>query len=141
MHRITLKAPGNLKQLAERVGTLHQQPLDRAHPLWQFYLIDGLEDGKVAMFGKMHHGVIDGRTFVQVVSNWLALSPTTTHRACDVGRPAAARRPRPGTAGPPSACSARGLDKAAGVASTVGSLYRMLAAQALAASLAPKARR
>ena len=132
VHRITLKAPGNLRQLAEKVGTLHQQPLDRAHPLWQFYLIDGLEDGKVALFGKMHHGVIDGRTFVQVVSNWLALSPRqrTVHAMWE-GLPQRTGR-APARAAPADRLL-RVVGQAAGMASTVGSLYRMLAAQALGA--------
>jgi diacylglycerol O-acyltransferase len=136
VHRITLKGPGNLKQLAEKVGTLHQQPLDRAHPLWQFYLIDGLEEGKVAMFGKMHHGVIDGRTFVQVVSNWLALSPRQrTVRAMWEGLPQAGRAP--GRVAP-AGHLLRVVGQAAGMASTVGALYRMLAAQALGAAAGVK---
>jgi WS/DGAT/MGAT family acyltransferase len=133
VHRITLKAPGNLKQLSEEVGKLHRQPLDRAHPLWQFYLIDGLEDGKVALFGKMHHGVIDGRTFVEVVSNWLAVSPRQrTVRAMWEGLPQ--RVDRAARASAPVGRLLHGLGQAAGIASTIGSLYRMLAGQALGAA-------
>ena len=93
-------------------------------------MIDGLEDGKVALYGKMHHGVIDGRTFVKVVSNWLALSPTDrTVRAMWEGLP---KRESASAERASAADLLRGgLDKAVGTATTVASLYRMLAGQAL----------
>jgi diacylglycerol O-acyltransferase len=130
VHRLTLKAPGTQKQLLDHVATLHQKPLDRALPLWQLYVIDGLEDGKVALYGKMHHGVIDGRTFVKVVSNWLALSPTDrTVRAMWEGLP---KRESASAERASAADLLRGgLDKAVGTASTFAALYRMLAGQAL----------
>lgn len=130
VHRVTLKAPGSQQQLFEQVSTLHQKKLDRAHALWQFYLIDGLEGGKVALFGKMHHGVIDGRTFVQVISNWLALSPgDRTVRAMWEGVPQRTHRSAAQTSIASRVRSALGLAK--GAASTTVSLSRMLAAQAM----------
>jgi diacylglycerol O-acyltransferase len=130
VHLVTLKAPGSMKQLLDRVGALHQKHLDRARSLWELYLIDGLEGGKVALFGKMHHGVIDGRTFVQVISDWLSVSPDArTVRAMWEGVPQrsghAARRV-------PLLGRLRGaLGLAAGAASTTASLSRMLLGQAL----------
>ena len=131
VHRVTLKAPGSMRQLFDQVGALHQKRLDRSQPLWQFYVIDGLEGGKVALFGKVHHGVIDGRTFVQVISNWLALSPgERAVRAMWEGVPQ--RASHAATQATVVERLRGAVGKAAGATATVASLYRMLAGQALA---------
>ncbi len=57
---ITLKAPGSFAQLEALVGDLHSELLDRAKPLWQFTVIDGLADGTVALYSKVHHAAVDG---------------------------------------------------------------------------------
>src|SRR5258706_10973669 len=44
VHRITLKKPGTMAVLFDEVCAIHPQRLDRSRPLWEFYLIDGLED-------------------------------------------------------------------------------------------------
>jgi diacylglycerol O-acyltransferase len=130
VHRLTLKAPGSMEQLVEQVGALHEQALDRTQPLWQLYVIDGLEGGKVALFGKMHHGVIDGRSLVQVVSNWLSLSPSDrTVRAMWEGLPQ--RQAGDAERASPIERLRAGLGQVAGTASTVASLSRMLVGQAL----------
>jgi WS/DGAT/MGAT family acyltransferase len=71
VHRLTLKS-ASMDQLLERVCALHETLLDRSGLLWQFYVIDGLADGRVALYGKAHHGVIDGRTFVKAVTLWFS---------------------------------------------------------------------
>lgn len=57
---ITLDKPGLFSQLEAVVGELHSVPLDRRKPLWQFHVIDGLEDGRVALYAKVHHAAVDG---------------------------------------------------------------------------------
>ena len=52
--------PGDDRQLAETVARIFARPLDRGHPLWELYLIHGLEGGNVAMLTKVHHSVVDG---------------------------------------------------------------------------------
>ena len=130
VHRLTLKAPGRFDQLSAEVCRLHESRLDRSGLLWELTVIDGLEDGKVALYGKVHHGIIDGRTFVQVVSNWLATSAADrTVRALWEGVP---KRARESAARASIAERVQGvLGKAAGTASSVIGLYRMLAGQGL----------
>ena len=50
--------PGDDRQLAETVARIFARPLDRAHPLWELYLIHGLEGGRVAMLTKLHLSLI-----------------------------------------------------------------------------------
>src|SRR4051812_37832276 len=68
--------PGDDRQLAETVARIVARPLDRRHPLWELYLIHGLEGGRVAMLTKMHHAAIDGVSGAEVTGILLDLEPT-----------------------------------------------------------------
>ncbi|MGB8502618.1 wax ester/triacylglycerol synthase domain-containing protein [Mycobacterium sp.] len=57
---LALPSPGNERQLAAQVADLIGRQLDRARPLWEVYVIHGLEDGAVAVLTKMHHAAVDG---------------------------------------------------------------------------------
>ncbi len=67
--------PGDDKALAEQVARIVARPLDRAHPLWELYLIHGLPEGRVAMLTKVHHAVVDGVSGAEILSVLLDLSP------------------------------------------------------------------
>ncbi len=60
VREIGLAPPGDYHQLAEQVARVMARPLDRARPLWELYLIRGLEGGRDAMLTKFHHSAIDG---------------------------------------------------------------------------------
>jgi WS/DGAT/MGAT family acyltransferase len=60
LREVALPAPGVPRRVGEQVARLHARPLDRARPLWELYLIHGLEGGRQAIYGKVHHAVIDG---------------------------------------------------------------------------------
>lgn len=72
---IALPAPGNARQLADQVARITSRRLDRAHPLWELYVIEGLEDGTVAILTKMHHAAVDGKAGVAIVSTILDPDP------------------------------------------------------------------
>ncbi|HTZ66663.1 MAG TPA: wax ester/triacylglycerol synthase family O-acyltransferase [Roseiarcus sp.] len=55
-----LPKPGAMEQLRALVAELHAVPLDRARPLWEYHLIEGLEHGAFAVYIKMHHCDMDG---------------------------------------------------------------------------------
>ena len=55
-----LPKPGTMDQLRAQVARLHAIPLDLTRPLWQYHLIEGLEDGGFAVYIKMHHSDMDG---------------------------------------------------------------------------------
>jgi WS/DGAT/MGAT family acyltransferase len=57
---VAVAAPGDERALLDLCGALAEQPLDRARPLWEFTLIDGLPDGRTALLQKVHHTITDG---------------------------------------------------------------------------------
>ena len=75
LHRVGLPAPGGDEELAELCAHLASQPIDRSMPLWQMYLIEGLPDGRVACFAKMHHSTVDGVTGANMMSQLCTLTP------------------------------------------------------------------
>jgi diacylglycerol O-acyltransferase len=60
LRETTLPSPGSEAQLEEVIARLHANLLDRSRPLWQFYVINGLSDGRAALYSKVHHAAIDG---------------------------------------------------------------------------------
>jgi WS/DGAT/MGAT family acyltransferase len=62
-------------KLADQVARIVSRPLDRARPLWELYLIHGLEDGQKALLTKIHHAVIDGLSGAEIMGVLFDLAP------------------------------------------------------------------
>jgi WS/DGAT/MGAT family acyltransferase len=75
LRRIVLPKPGTLATLEACVARLHGQLLDRGHPLWMFYVIEGLASGHIAWYSKVHHATLDGAAGVQLATAILDASP------------------------------------------------------------------
>ncbi len=60
LRRVALPDAGSLRTLLDVAATLSSTPLDRSRPLWEFTLIEGLEDGRAALLQRVHHTVTDG---------------------------------------------------------------------------------
>ncbi|HZU79878.1 MAG TPA: wax ester/triacylglycerol synthase family O-acyltransferase, partial [Acidimicrobiales bacterium] len=60
LRRIAVPSPGGDRELAEVGAEIAGRPLDRSRPLWEMWVIEGLANGQVALFAKMHHSTIDG---------------------------------------------------------------------------------
>lgn len=60
MRRAALPSPGGMEELAHFVGDVCSRQLDRAKPLWEMYIVEGLADGRIAVVTKVHHCTIDG---------------------------------------------------------------------------------
>jgi diacylglycerol O-acyltransferase / wax synthase len=67
--------PGDAHQLADTVARIVARPLDRRRPLWELYVIEGLEGGKVAWLTKIHHATIDGASGAELLSVLLDTDP------------------------------------------------------------------
>ena len=67
--------PGDDRRLAETVSRIFARPLDRAHPLWELYLIHGLPEGRVALLTKVHHAVVDGVSGNEILTVLLDREP------------------------------------------------------------------
>ena len=79
-HHIEVARPGTQRQLADLVGRLMMRPLDRSRPLWDMWLIGGLEDGRFALFTKIHHAVIDGMSGADLAGLIMDLEPVPAPR-------------------------------------------------------------
>jgi WS/DGAT/MGAT family acyltransferase len=75
VHRVSARAPGSMHELAEVVADIAGRPIDRSRPLWEAHLVEGLEDGKVALVTKIHHCAIDGVTGADLMANLFDLTP------------------------------------------------------------------
>jgi diacylglycerol O-acyltransferase / wax synthase len=75
IRHIELPAPGSVQQFYETVSFLNAGLLDRGHPLWECYIIDGIENGRLAVMIKVHHALIDGEGGLRVMRNFLSDSP------------------------------------------------------------------
>ncbi len=65
---IAVPPPGHRQELADFVARLHEQPLDRSRPLWELYVIEGLRDGLVGLFAKVHFVLMDPQNGTEVMT-------------------------------------------------------------------------
>jgi WS/DGAT/MGAT family acyltransferase len=75
VRRAALPAPGSGRELADFVQRVHSRPLDRTKPLWEMYVIEGLEDGFVAVLMKSHHAMIDGVSGIDLATVLVDFTP------------------------------------------------------------------
>jgi WS/DGAT/MGAT family acyltransferase len=87
IRHVSLPKPGSNRQLQQYVARLHSSLLDRSRPLWEFFVIDGLKSGQVAVYCKVHHAGIDGQAGVAVAQAMFDL--TATGRVIKPPRPRA----------------------------------------------------
>jgi diacylglycerol O-acyltransferase len=85
IRHIALPQPGDWRQLMIQVARLHSRPLDRNKPLWEVYVIEGLDNipklpkGAFAIFFKVHHASVDGMAAVHLLSDLHTTKPEKPH--------------------------------------------------------------
>jgi diacylglycerol O-acyltransferase / wax synthase len=70
-----LPSPGSEDQLKDLAGRVFSQQLDRDKPLWEVWLVEGLEDDRFAVLSKTHHALVDGISGVDIISVLFDTSP------------------------------------------------------------------
>lgn len=80
VRRVSLPAPATDRQLFDLVARIVSTPFDRAHPLWEFTVVEGLEGGRAALVQKLHHAVTDGEGGVQLAFEYIDLDEDQPER-------------------------------------------------------------
>jgi WS/DGAT/MGAT family acyltransferase len=70
-----LPRPGRIRELLALASRLHSTPLDRQRPLWEMHLVEGLRDGRFAVYTKLHHAVMDGVSGLRLLQTSLTTDP------------------------------------------------------------------
>ena len=68
LRHTALPAPGSVEQLRNLTGRIFSQRLDRSKPLWELWLVQGLEDDRFALINKTHHSLVDGVSGVDLTT-------------------------------------------------------------------------
>ncbi len=76
---ISLPKPGRIRELLTYVSHEHSALIDRAKPLWECHLIEGIEDQRFAMYFKIHHALVDGIAGMRLLQRSLSTSPTDSN--------------------------------------------------------------
>ncbi len=74
LRELALPSPGTREQLGEQVARIHARQLDRSRPLWEAYVITGLEGGRSAFYSKIHHAAIDGVSGAEILETIMDIS-------------------------------------------------------------------
>ncbi len=75
VRRIVLPRPGDIKNLLRYVSLNHGALLDRSRPMWEVHIIEGLSDGRLALYTKIHHSLADGVTALRMLQRTLSTDP------------------------------------------------------------------
>ncbi|CAJ1578790.1 wax ester/triacylglycerol synthase family O-acyltransferase [[Mycobacterium] wendilense] len=78
LRRSALPSPGRIRDLLELTSRLHGTLLDRHRPLWEAHLIEGVPDGRFAVYTKVHHALLDGVSALKLTERTLATDPEDT---------------------------------------------------------------
>jgi WS/DGAT/MGAT family acyltransferase len=91
LRHTALPAPGSETELRKLVGRVMSQRLDRSKPLWEIWVVEGLEEGRWAMLAKTHHAMVDGVAGTDLLAVIMDLSPDTARPGVSAWTP----RPSP----------------------------------------------
>lgn len=87
MRRMAVPAPGGMAEIAELAADFMGRQLDRNKPLWEMWVVEGLEDGNIAVLTKTHHAAIDGVSGAELTVNLLDLQPEPAPSPPDEWKP------------------------------------------------------
>lgn len=121
VRRSALPAPGRVRELLELTSRLHGSLLDRHRPLWEVHVVEGLDDGRFAVYVKIHHALIDGVSLLRLVGRTLSNDPADPQVRSPWSLPLSSRQ----RTGEPSARWRELAGVVKGAASIVGSTAKL----------------
>jgi WS/DGAT/MGAT family acyltransferase len=77
LRHTSLPRPGNETQLKQQAGRIVSTPLDRSKPLWELWVVEGVDDDRFGLIAKIHHCMIDGISGVDLTTILLNITPTS----------------------------------------------------------------
>src|SRR5450631_1024616 len=92
--RASLPAPHDRATLERIVGWMHAKLLNRARPLWEFYVFEGMQDNEIGLYSKIHHACIDGGAGAALTNMVYDISPTPREVEKPTAQAKAAPEPR-----------------------------------------------
>ncbi|MBV8387653.1 MAG: diacylglycerol O-acyltransferase, partial [Acidimicrobiia bacterium] len=75
VRRVAVPPPGTERQLLDLAALIYEDAFDRARPLWQLTIVEGLEGNRAALLAKMHHTITDGIGGLRLSMQFIDLSP------------------------------------------------------------------
>ena len=122
VRRSALPRPGRILELLALCSRLHSTLLDRHRPLWEMHLVEGLQDGRYAVYFKVHHSLVDGVAALRLLGRTLSDDPDERGMSAPWAPrlPKSRREPEPRIAGIPAGAlreTAQILGEAAGLPS------------------------
>ena len=90
-----LPKPGRVRELLDLCGRLHSTRLAWERPLWETHVIEGLRDGRVAQYSKLHHALVDGVSAMRLLQSVLTTAPDKRDRPAPWGAVAGSRSSKP----------------------------------------------
>jgi diacylglycerol O-acyltransferase len=94
-----LPRPGRVLELLALTSRLHSTLLDRSRPLWEAHVIEGLDDGRFAVYVKIHHALVDGVAAARLLQSVMSADPAARNQPA----PWAVQDPRSGPKSAPAA--------------------------------------
>ena len=90
-----LPKPGRVRELLDLCGRLHSTRLAWERPLWETHVIEGLRDGRVAQYSKLHHALVDGVSAMRLLQSVLTTDPDKRDMPAPWGASAGSRSNKP----------------------------------------------
>jgi WS/DGAT/MGAT family acyltransferase len=75
LRRAALPSPGGMRELGDFAADVISRQLHRDRPLWEMWIVEGVEDGKIALVAKMHHSTIDGVSGAELLGVLFDMEP------------------------------------------------------------------
>src|SRR5436309_4299936 len=86
VRRVAVPAPGGPKEFGELISDIASHQLDRRRPLWELWVVEGLEHGHIGVVAKIHHAAADGVAAAAMLANALGVGDTDGEEV-DMWRP------------------------------------------------------